>query len=425
MTLSTQPYKGTRDFFPEEMRLRKQLFSHMRNTVELFGFEEYDGPLLEPFELYAEKTGEEIVNQQLYWFLDRGERKVAIRPEMTPTLARMIASKVNELPKPIRWYSLPNLWRYERPQRGRLREHWQLNCDILGGDPIFADAEILTIAWEIMRSFQAESKISIRINHREILNYFFTQILKLSPDSALKTVKAIDARDKTGDEVYFKKLSECGVSGSQVQELEVFFKLTLLEVHAKYPCPGTEFLTKLSELLSTAHVGRQVVYDAKILRGMDYYTGMVFEIYDVSSENPRALFGGGRYDNLIGLFGKNQLSGVGFGMGDVGLQNFLTTHNLLPKVQPHVDVFMVIPDPLFIDTAEQIARTLRSAGLKVVTPLGISKIANHLKLADRAHARFAVILGEKEFQEKKIVLKNLKTSEQKTISFQEIVSNLR
>lgn len=425
MTLSTQPYKGTRDFFPPHMRLRKQIFSQLRNTVEKYGFEEYDGPLLEPFELYAAKTGEEIVNQQLYSFTDRGDRKVAIRPEMTPTLARMVASQIQELPKPIRWYSLPNLWRYERPQRGRLREHWQLNVDILGGDALFADAEILQLSWDILRSFQAESKISIQINHREIINSFFADHLKLSSEIALRVIKLMDARDKIGDEKYFLQLKESNVSEKQTQELEGFFSLTLPQLNEKYPSPGSRFLVQLFEFLSTSLVGKQIVYNPKILRGMDYYTGMVFEIYDVSSENPRALFGGGRYDNLLGLFGKHQLSGVGFGMGDVGLENFLTTHNCLPKVNPHIDVFMVVPDLALLDTSEQIARSLRNAGFKVVTPLSISKMANHLKTADKFQARFAVILGEKEFLEKKVVLKNLKTGEQKTIAFQEIVSNLK
>src|ERR1700712_3740198 len=154
--LSTQPYKGTRDFYPDEMKIRTWIFSRMREVCQSFGYQEYDGPMLEPFELYAAKTGEEIVNQQLYWMVDRGERKIAVRPEMTPTLARMVAGKFHELPRPVRWFSIPNLWRYERPQRGRLREHWQLNMDVLGGDPLLADAEILSYSLDLMKKFGGE-----------------------------------------------------------------------------------------------------------------------------------------------------------------------------------------------------------------------------------------------------------------------------
>src|SRR6185295_9287788 len=165
MALSTQPYKGTRDFYPDEMKIRSWIFARMRQACGSFGYEEYDGPMLEPFDLYAAKTGEEIVNQQLYWMMDRGERKIAVRPEMTPTLARMVAGKINELPRPVRWYSIPNLWRYERPQRGRLREHWQLNVDVLGGDALEADAEILTLSFDILREFGGEKNVVIRVNN--------------------------------------------------------------------------------------------------------------------------------------------------------------------------------------------------------------------------------------------------------------------
>src|SRR6185503_16259880 len=180
MALSTQPYKGTRDFYPDEMRHRRWMFGRLRKAVESFGFEEYDGPMLEPFDLYAAKTGEEIVNQQLYWMMDRGERKIAVRPEMTPTLARMVAGKINELPRPVRWYSIPNLWRYERPQRGRLREHWQLNVDVLGGDPLLADLEILQVAHGIMKAFKGEKLVTIKVNHRGLMDHLFTEKLGLS-----------------------------------------------------------------------------------------------------------------------------------------------------------------------------------------------------------------------------------------------------
>ena len=203
MYLSTQPYKGTRDFYPDDMRIQTWMFDKMSKIVETYGYQQYGGPMLEPFELYAAKTGEEIcANQQLYWLMDRGDRKLAVRPEMTPTLARMVAAKVHELPKPIRWFSIPNLWRYERPQRGRLREHWQLNVDVLGGEPLYADAEILSLSLDLVRSFGGEKHVMIRVNNRRLMDHFFISILGLTPEAALKTTKAIDARNKIGEETY-------------------------------------------------------------------------------------------------------------------------------------------------------------------------------------------------------------------------------
>lgn len=284
MALSTQPYKGTRDFYPEDMRIQRYLFTKMRQVAESFGYQEYDGPMLEPFELYAAKTGEEIVNQQLYWMVDRGERKMAIRPEMTPTLARMVAGKIHELPKPIRWYSIPNLWRYERPQRGRLREHWQLNVDVLGGDPLMADAEILTLALDLVRSVGGEKFVSIKVNNRRLIDHFFAQVLSLSADAALGATKALDARAKIGEEAYAKWLSDLGISSDQQGKMEAFFKSSFEEVCHNYPCQGTEELSALFRLMSESGAGDQVAFDPTVLRGMDYYTGTVFEMYDISPE---------------------------------------------------------------------------------------------------------------------------------------------
>ena len=214
--LSTQPYKGTRDFYPDEMQIRTWIFDRMRTACGSFGYQEYDGPMLEPLELYAAKSGEEIVNQQVYSFTDRGDRLVAMRPEMTPTMARMVAGKVNELPKPVRWFSIPNLWRYERPQKGRLREHWQLNVDLLGGNLGMADAELLTLALDMMKSFGGEKHVSIRVNNRRLMDEFFGKRLGLDAVTTLRAVKLIDARSKMGEEKFDKGLADLGITGSKI-----------------------------------------------------------------------------------------------------------------------------------------------------------------------------------------------------------------
>jgi histidyl-tRNA synthetase len=415
LKLSTQPYKGTRDFYPQDMRIQRWMFSQMSAVVESFGYEPYDGPMLEPFELYAAKSGEELVNQQLYWLMDRGERKMAVRPEMTPTLARMVAGKIHELPRPVRWYSIPNLWRYERPQRGRLREHWQLNVDVLGGDPLLADAEILTLALEIMKSFGGESLVAVRVNNRRLMDHFFGK-LGLDASKALAVTKAIDARAKIGEEKYSTWLKDLGVTEVQKAEMESFFKASFAEVERKYDCDGTRELRALFDLLAESGVkAEQVFFDPQVLRGLDYYTGTVFEMYDTSPENHRAMFGGGRYDNLVGLFGKEKLPGVGLGMGDVTLRNFLETHKLLPEAVSGVDVLIGLPSREFRTHAESLARELREAGLVVMTPLSIEGFGPQLKIAAKHQARFAVLFGDSEWAKGEIIIKELATGEQKVI----------
>ncbi len=420
MALSTQPYKGTRDFYPEDMRIQRWMFSKMREVIERYGYLEYDGPMLEPFELYAAKSGEEIVNQQLYWLMDRGERKMAIRPEMTPTLARMVAGKIHELPKPVRWYSIPNLWRYERPQRGRLREHWQLNVDVLGGDTLLADAELLCLALDMMKAFGGEKFVSIKINNRRLIDFFFTQSLGLSAEHTLSVTKAIDARAKIGEEAYDKWLSDLGINADQKVKMEAFFKLPLEQIAEKFPCQGVEELKSLFALLKESGVSEQVTFDPTVMRGLNYYTGTVFEMYDTSPENSRAMFGGGRYDNLVGLFGKDKLSGVGLGMGDVTLRNFLETHKLLPEMKAPIDVFVSLPKVEYRVHAEKIARSLREQGLKVSTPLEAGGFGAQLKLATKHGARFAVLLGESELAEGKVVVKDLTLGQQSVVAIEQV-----
>jgi histidyl-tRNA synthetase len=222
------------------MRIRNYIFGKMREVCRSFGYQEYDGPMLEPFDLYAAKTGEEIVNQQLYWLMDRGERKMAIRPEMTPTMARMVAGKIHELPKPVRWFSIPNLWRYERPQRGRLREHWQLNVDVLGGDLLLADAELLSLAFSLMKAFGGEDRVSIRVNNRRLMDQLFQEKLGLDAKTALAVTKIIDMKAKIDEAKYSAMLSEVGVSSSQISMMESFFRSDLEAAAKLLPGAGAD-----------------------------------------------------------------------------------------------------------------------------------------------------------------------------------------
>lgn len=420
MSLSTKPYKGTRDFYPEDMRIQNWMFAQLRQTVQKYGFEEYNGPMLESFDLYAAKTGEEIVNTQLYHFEDRAKRKVAIRPEMTPTLARMVAGRLRELAKPVKWFSLPNLWRYENPQRGRLREHWQLNVDLLGGDPILADFEILSVARDLIGSFNGGDKIKIHINSRRLINHFFNDRLCISAEMALAASKAVDARAKIGQDAYNEWLEKIGLNKDQISLMEEFFQSDFRQIQKNFDNPGVQELADLFAMIDSSELSEVAIFDPFIMRGMDYYTGTVFEMYDISPENNRAMFGGGRYDNLVGLFGNQQLSGVGFGMGDVTLRNFLETHNLLPQLPGAVEVFMTLPKKSVYPTAHAIEKQLRDHGLRVFNPLSEGKFANQLKLANKLNAKFAILLGDEEINSGQFAIKNLQSGEQKNFPLNDV-----
>ena len=419
MALSTDPYKGTRDFYPKDMQFRNWMFGKLANVVQSFGYQEYGGPMLEPYELYAAKSGEELVNNQLYTLIDKSERKLALRPEMTPTLARLVAGKINELPKPIRFFSFPNLWRYERPQRGRLREHWQLNVDVLGGDPLFAETELLTLAVELIRAFGGQDKMQVKVNHRKLMDVFFSERLGLSSAQTHQVVKAIDAKDKVEPEKFKSWLFEAGVKEEQFLILTQFFSSSLETLKETMPCGGVEHLTELFAMLKNAGIQSEIVFDPTIMRGLDYYTGTVFEIYDVSPTNHRAMFGGGRYDNLMGIFGKEALSGVGFGMGDVSLQNFLETHHLVPTLPSEIDVMVTLPHLDFLPQSEALTRELRNHGLRVMTPLGVGSFGAQLKLANKHEAKFAILFGGSEMKEEKVILKKLSTGVQTALPLKE------
>lgn len=425
--LSTRPYKGTRDFYPDEQRLRNWMFDHLRDCVQKYGYEPYDGPMLELFELYAAKTGEEIVNEQLYHFEDRGGRKVAMRPEMTPTLARMVAARSHELTKPIRWYSLPNLWRYEQPQRGRLREHWQLNVDILGLSDIQAEVEIVQLAIDLLRSFGAGPiDFEVQINHRQLMNDLFDNVLKLEPGQVQAVAKAIDKRAKIPTEAFVQMLEKAGCNAQQIETLQQFLVSPLLEIpHICGESPGYLALCRFFDTVNAMGLGPVCRFNSSIMRGFDYYTGTVFEIYDKHPDNRRALFGGGRYDNLVGLFGNTHIPGVGFGMGDVTLKDFLETHGLLPELGASSDVLVALFSHEQFVVSQQVAQQLRVHGLKVETVLQEQKIGKQFQYADKKGIPLVVMIGPDEALAGMASIKNLKTGTQERVDQRELYDRLK
>ncbi len=414
--LSTQPYKGTRDFYPQEMRLRNWFFGVIRDVLERSAFDEYNGPMLESLELYAAKSGDEIANEQTYHFTDRGERNLAIRPEMTPTVARMVAGKMGELNFPLKWFSIPNMYRYERPQRGRLREFWQVNVDIFGCDGFEADLEIITSAINIMRAYGAdETMFTVHINNRRFFNDVVAAIAATDAEGSRKVSKVVDKKNKIPREVYEKEMHELGLDDEQIARIDALYTMPVEEATAICPdSVGSAELRSLFEVLKKTGLDRYCTFDFGIIRGLDYYTGTVFEVFDNAPENNRAMFGGGRYDNLVGLFVKNaKISGVGYGMGDVTLENFLVTHKLVPETfGDGIKVLVTRFEDVPYERYTALVDTLRDAGITASIYLGQKKFGKQIDFAVKEGYSHVVIMGGSEAERGVVRIKNLATREE-------------
>lgn len=427
MALSTQPYKGARDFYPEDKRLQKYMFGKLRQVAERFGYEEYDAPILESIDLYLAKSGSEIINEQTYVFKDRGDREVVIRPEMTPSVSRMVAGRRQELGYPLRWYSLPNLWRYERPQRGRLREHWQLNVDVFGLAGIEAEVELIQMAAAIFKSFGATpTMFEIRLNSRKLMDFALQSYVGLSEVEAYSMAKLIDRMHKI-DRTDFIGLADAVLSPSEREAGAVEKLLNVLDARQLRDLPAMlvahDSVIALQNLLDSL-AGSQITnvrFDPTIMRGFDYYTDIVFEVVDLHPDNNRSMMGGGRYDGLVGLFGVDPVPTVGFGLGDVTLQNFIELHDLLPKLRSESDVYLATIGDVAAG-AERAVAQLREMGVNVAFGAAGRKLADHFKLAEKKHIHYVVIIGEQEVATEQYTLKNLQTTESAKHSLPRIVS---
>jgi histidyl-tRNA synthetase len=418
-SLSTDPYKGVRDFYPEDMFVQGYLFETMRDVVEHFGYEEYNTSVLEPSELYESKTSEEIVNEQTYSFIDRGERRVTLRPEMTPSVARLVAKKQRELAYPLRWYTIANVFRYEKPQRGRLREHWQLNCDLFGLSSVEADVEIVLLAYELMRAFGAsDSDFEIRINHRAVIPETLSLLakqhsLKFPKDKQQELLRLMDKKDKLKPQVYADTMRT--LLGEELSEVILS---NYKPANIRKLITQTKAGNALLDLLDTLEKRgiKNIVHDPHLIRGFDYYSGMIFEVFDTSKENNRSLFGGGRYDNLLSMFGKDPVPTVGFGMGDVTLRDFLDIHNLLPNHLSTTDLYLAVTNPKHFDFAAQLAQRLRRHDLTVAVDFTGKKIGEQIKTATKKNIPFVVVVGENEEKTGLFKLKHLHTKEEVSVS---------
>jgi len=426
--LSTQSYKGARDFYPEDKRLQNYIFSVWKKVCERYGYEEYTAPVLEPIDIYASKTSDEIVNEQTYSFTDRGGRTVVMRPEMTPSVSRMVAGRRQELAYPIRWYSIPDCWRYERPQRGRNRQFWQLNVDMFGVGTVDADLEIISLADAIMKELGATEKMyQIKVNSRKLINLIMSQYLALDATEAKQMVQLFDKKDKLKPAEFVERAKQIFKKDEQKDGLA---KLSIL-LKAKSLADLPEVLrdsqaVKEVQVLFTLlgeHQVNAATFDITLMRGFDYYTDIVFEVFDLDPENNRAMFGGGRYDGLVGAFGVDPIATVGFGMGDAPIENFLDSHNLLPKLVSSTQIYAVIIDDV-LKEAQDIVRQLRTKGVNVAVDLTDRKPDKQIKAALKMGVPHLLFIGDVEIKNKKFILRNVETQKEDVLSVSEVAKIL-
>lgn len=394
MTQSTEPYKGVRDFYPEDLSIRKFILGTLGRVAESFGYEEYDASVLEPAELYRGKTSEEIVNEQAYIFTDRGDREVMLRPEMTPTVARMVAAKRRELGYPLRLWCAPNFFRYEKPQRGRLREFWQFNADVFGLSGIEADAEIIALGYHALKAFGAkDADFEILINDRRAINNAF-ETCRIDTEQRAPLMRLLDKKNKLTAAEFNTHLSE--IVGAKAGAVATAF-----ETLDQYPT-----LIELQQLLTQLGVkNARVAPD--IVRGFDYYTGVIMEAVDTDPLNKRALYGGGRYDNLLTLFGQEPLPVVGFAIGDVTARDFLEVHKLLPDYAPKTQLMICVVDNTAITHAHIFAQSLRDSGVRVAVNSTMRKLPDQFRAAEKLGIRHALVFGNADKEANDFSVKKL------------------
>ena len=401
--------KGTRDFYPEEMAVRRWMFDIIRDVSTRFGYQEYDGPCLEFLDLYAAKSGEELVKEQAFVFSSPGDDMLTLRPELTPTLARMVAQKQYEIPFPLRWWSLGPFWRYENPQRGRTREFYQWNIDLVGTESTAADAEIVAVAAAFFKEAGLSSdQVRIYVNNRRLMDQSLSK-LEVPKDLRPRVFRVIDKLDKLSEKEWRAFALDSGLMDIQVEGL-----LRILNDEELWQ--DSEELVQFFELIKSFAIEDYISYNPKVIRGLDYYTGTVFEAFELGGQS-RAILGGGRYDNLVADVGGIPLPGVGFAMGDVVMALVLEDAGVIPEnlgYKPQVVVTVFDDETLSASMAA--AEEIRKAGLKVVLYPEADKLGKQFKYADRLDIPVAVVLGPDEIKNGQAAVKNLKTREQVSVA---------
>lgn len=422
-------------FYPEDMKIRNYIFDTWKSVCRSYGFEEYDFPIIEPFEIFAAKTGEEIVNEQLYNFEDRGGRKLAVRPELTPGTVRLIAAKYKELPKPIKWFMIGNNWRAEKPQLGRGREFYQLEVNTFGIEDVVADAEIFSIIIDIMKAFGATKEMfSVAVSDRRLISALLQDTLGLNEEKSIAVRRLMDKKSKMDSETFIQTLSKTGLTEKQAKLVEEFMSSSLENLNKIIPDnvlsknKGYEDIIKLFELLSDKGINDFVVFDPSIIRGFDYSDGLVYEVFDKKTKNNRSMFGGERFDKLIGIFGNFDLPATGFAMGDWTLLEFLKAWDLLPELQNETKFLLTkwpSEDEKYDKISQEVSEKLRGAGFNVETWLETTtKLEKQLKYADKKGIPNVIIIGEEEVGNNTITIKDMNSGEQETKPLEDFLKEL-
>lgn len=413
-----QTVKGTREFYPEEMAVRSWLYQQLRQVATSFGYQEYDGPFIEKIDLYAAKSGEELVKKQSFVFQDRGGEEVTLRPELTPSLARMVAQRQRELTFPLRWWSFGPFWRYERPQKGRTREFFQWNVDLIGAETPEADAELVAICAAFFEQVGLNpNQVEIAVNDRQLVDI---ELSKIGIETDLKPViiRLVDRRDKMPAADWEEFALESGLTNEQLAGLKAMLANTEL-------WKTSEKMIRFFNALTWLGADGYVRFDPQIIRGLDYYTGIVFEARDRDEEG-RAILGGGHYGNLVGDVGGDPLPGVGFAMGDVMAKIILEKYGCVPDldVSP-LQVLVTVFDDEGMKVSFALARKLRNEGIRAASYVEPAKLPRQLKYGDRMGARFAIIVGPDEAAQGLAIIKDLHKREQVTVAQDVLVMKLR
>ncbi len=400
--------KGTRDFYPENMAVRRWMFDKIREVSTRFGYQEFEGPCLEFIELYAAKSGEELVKEQAFVFSSPGDDLLTLRPELTPTLARMVAQQQYEIPFPMRWWSIGPFWRYEQPQRGRTREFYQWNIDLVGTEAVAADAEIVAVAANFFKAVGlSPQQVQIFVNNRRLMDQAFSG-LAIEKDLRPAVFRVVDKLDKLSEKEWRDYAIETGLTTTQVDALVGL-------VNNEDLWQDSVELIGFFEFIKALGVDDYVSYNPKVIRGLDYYTGTVFEAYELGGKS-RAILGGGRYDNLVADVGGNALPGVGFAMGDVVIELVLRDADVIPSgLGDQPQVIVTVFDESTLANSIELAAEIRESGFQVVLYPDADKLGKQFKFADRLNIPVAIILGPDELANFQVAVKNLKTREQVTV----------
>ncbi len=409
--------KGTRDFYPENMAVRRWMFDIIRDVSTRFGYQEYEGPCLEFIDLYAAKSGEELVKEQAFVFSSPGDDLLTLRPELTPTLARMVAQQQYEIPMPLRWWSIGPFWRYEKPQRGRTREFYQWNIDLVGTESVAADAEIVAVAATFLKETGlSPEQVRIYVNNRRLMDEAFSS-LEIEKELRPQVFRVVDKLDKLSEKAWREFAVESGLTETQVDGL-----LDVLKDDELWK--KSDELVEFFKLIKVFDVQDYVEYNPKVIRGLDYYTGTVFEAFELGGQS-RAILGGGRYDNLVSDVGGLRLPGVGFAMGDVVIELVLGDAGVIPERLGYIpQVLVTVFDEATLRESLNVAEQLRQAGLRVVVYPEADKLGKQFKYADRLDIPVAVVLGPDEIAAGKAAVKNLKTREQVSVDQAALVEQI-